>query len=107
MAKLTGVIDSGTDNSLRTFFALLDVCDVLVTGDTMALHAITALGKPSVALFGPTSIHEIETYNRIQKIAPDMDCLCCYLMDCDKPVKCMENIQVDDVLQALSNIGVL
>ena len=36
----------------------------------------------------PTSAAEIELYGRGEKIAPDMDCLCCYLPRCDKQPHC-------------------
>lgn len=104
LARLPGVIDTGTNNTLREFFAKLSVCDVVVTGDTMALHAATALEIPTVALFGPTSIHEIETYGIISKLAPEMDCLCCYLMDCGKDVTCMDSIHVSEVLQEVEQL---
>jgi ADP-heptose:LPS heptosyltransferase len=55
----------------------------MITRDTMALHAATALKKKVICLFGPTSSTEIEDYNRIKKIIPDMSCLVYYKQDCD------------------------
>jgi ADP-heptose:LPS heptosyltransferase len=87
--KFPNLIDTGTSNSLRQFFSLLDICDVLVTSDTMALHAATGLKKRIVCLFGPTSHTEIEDYGRIEKVIPDLDCLVCYKPLCDFEVTCM------------------
>ena len=95
------VIDTGTDNSLRDFFALVDLSDIFVTGDTMALHVATALKKRVVCLFGPTSAHEIEDYGRIIKIQPNLGCLVCYKMDCDFVPNCMESISCDRVMLAI------
>ncbi len=95
------VIDTGTNNNVREFFALVDLCDILVTGDTMALHVATALKKQVVCLFGPTSANEIDDYGRIQKIQPDLDCLVCYKMECDFVPNCMESIRVDMVMDAI------
>jgi ADP-heptose:LPS heptosyltransferase len=98
------LIDTGTNNSLRQFGALVDLCDVMVTGDTMALHLASALGKRIVALFGPTSAAEIELYGRGTKVAPwDMPCLGCYLNDCDVRPACMERIAPGLVMAALRN----
>ena len=36
-----------------------------------------------------------------EKIAPDLDCLCCYRQTCDKQPNCMQSISVDDVFQAV------
>lgn len=95
------VINTGTDNSLRQFFTLLNLCDVLVTGDTLAMHAATALNKKVIALFGPTSAAEIETYGRITKIASDLDCLGCYKMSCDFNPNCMSSISHQTVFNEL------
>ncbi|MBL7994359.1 glycosyltransferase family 9 protein [bacterium] len=95
------VIDTGTGNSLREFFSLISLSDIVITGDTLALHTATALGKQVICLFGPTSANEIEDYGRIIKIQPDLDCLVCYKMDCDFVPNCMESISVKMVMKAV------
>ena len=95
------VIDTGTDNSLREFFSLMSLSDIIVTGDTMALHTAAALKKQVICLFGPTSANEIEDYGRIIKIQPGLDCLVCYKMDCDFVPNCMESISVQMVMDAV------
>jgi heptosyltransferase-2 len=91
------VIDTGTSNSLREFFALLDLADIVITGDTLALHAATALKKNIICVFGPTSHNEIEDYGRIKKVIPEMDCLTCYKPVCDFVPNCMDLISSDDI----------
>lgn len=95
------IIDTGTDNSLREFFALVNLCDLLVTGDTLAMHTATALGKKIIALFGPTSANEIEDYGLITKIQSDLDCLVCYKMDCDYDPNCMNSIKPETIYQKI------
>ena len=96
------LIDTGTGNTLRQFGALVSLCNVMVTGDTMALHLASALGKRVVALFGPTSASEIELYGRGSKVAPwGMSCLGCYLSDCEIRPACMERISATQVLTSL------
>jgi len=98
------VIDTGHDNALREFFALLSICDVAVTGDTMALHALLGLGKKVVALFGPTSAEEIELYGRGSKIVPDLDCTCCYRRHCDRKPNCMQSIEAAVVYKEVEKL---
>lgn len=98
------VIDTGCENSLREFISLLDLCDLLVTGDTMALHMAVALKKKVIALFGPTSSAEIDLYGRGVKIVPEMDCLCCYRPRCDVRPTCMERIAPETVLAAIRGL---
>ncbi len=98
------VIDTGTENSLRQFFALVELTDIFITGDTLGLHAATALRKKILCLFGPTSSHEIEDYGRITKITPQMDCLVCYKMKCDFSPTCMDLISVEMVFEKLKEV---
>ncbi len=98
------VHDTGTENNLRGFFALIDACDILVTGDTMALHAAAALQKYVVCLFGPTSSNEIEDYGLITKVLPELDCLVCYKPKCDFKPNCMESISTEVVLAAITEL---
>ncbi|MCB9881678.1 MAG: glycosyltransferase family 9 protein [Planctomycetes bacterium] len=95
------ILDAGTSNSLRNFAARLSLADIVVTGDTMALHMATAFGQPVVALFGPTSSFEIELYGSGAKVfAEELDCLCCYAM-CDRTPSCMDLITVERVIESV------
>ena len=96
------VIDTGSKNSLREFFALTDLVDIMITGDTMALHAATALKKKVICLFGPTSSNEIEDYGRVRKIIPDMGCLVCYKQNCDFEPNCMDSISADTIYNSIN-----
>jgi len=98
------LLSSGTDNTLREFMAIMSLCDLVITGDTMALHIALALGKKAVALFGPTSEAEIEMYGQGLKLTADMDCLCCYHEDCDKSPDCMELLSPDQVFEAIKTL---
>lgn len=95
------IISTGYNNNLREFFALLNLSDVVLTGDTLAMHAAAALKKKVVALFGPTSSAEIEDYGRIIKVIPQLDCLVCYKMKCDFKPNCMESIYPEQVFEII------
>jgi heptosyltransferase-2 len=94
-------INTGTNNAIPDFFAILSLCDLVVTGDTMALHAALGLGKKAVAVFGPTSSSEIFMYGRGEKIAADIECACCYRPDCRVKPNCMETISFEKVWYAV------
>lgn len=95
------VVNGGTENTLPDFFALLNLCDMLITGDTLALHAALGLKKKVVALFGPTSAPEIALYGRGVKVVSPRDCICCYRQVCDVTPTCMDVITTDSVEQAV------
>jgi len=95
------IVSGSYSNSLREFFSVLNVCDILVSSDTMAAHAGLALRKKSVVLFGPTSINEFEAYGRGIKLYTDMDCLVCYRSTCDKKPNCMDLLKPEIVEEAI------
>jgi heptosyltransferase-2 len=102
MAASGGVaVDTGCDNTVCEFAGIVGACDVIVTGDTLAMHIAIARGVPTVVLFGPTSLHEIDVFDRGERLAPELDCLVCYLPDCDVRPHCMESISVDRVHDAV------
>jgi len=99
-----GLIDSGTQNTLRQFAAIVDLCDIIVTSDTLAMHIALALKKKVIVLVGSTSITEIELYGLGSKVYPEMPCLCCYKRKCNIRPNCMDNISVDRVYKAVSGL---
>lgn len=95
------VLDTGFQNPVRQFMGLVDLCDVLVTGDTLALHIGVGLGKQVIALFGPTSAAEIDLYGRGEKLTGAVPCLGCYHTDCEVRPSCMETLEVETVFRAV------
>ncbi|MFC1501233.1 glycosyltransferase family 9 protein [Elusimicrobiota bacterium] len=97
-------ISTGTDNSLPDFFSLLNLCNVVITGDTLSLHAALGLKKKVLSVFGPTSANEIELYNRGVKVVTPAKCRCCYLPFCNVSPNCMDLISTQMVWSALSTL---
>lgn len=100
-ASAVPVLDAGCDHDVRRFAALAGRCDVVVTGDTLAMHVALAVGSRAVVLFGPTSAPEIELYGQGEKVYPAMECLGCYKTTCDFVPNCMDLISVDMVTAAV------
>jgi heptosyltransferase-2 len=100
-ASSVKLLDPGCENTVRHFGALVKHCDVVVTGDTLAMHLALALERRTVVLFGPTSAAEIELYGLGEKVVPDMQCLSCYKTSCDFVPNCMDLISTDMVEQAV------
>lgn len=98
------LVDTGTNNTLRDFAALIDICDIMITGDTLALHIALSLNKKVIALFGPTSSAEIELGKCGRAIFADMPCLVCYKLKCKLSPDCMDKIGPEMVLNAIKEI---
>ena len=91
-------IDAGCSNSLLEFSALINLCDVLVTTDSLALHIASSLSVKIIAFFGPTSSSEIDLFGQGEKIVPKMECICCYKRDCSFQITCMDNIRIEEIV---------
>ncbi len=99
--NLQNVFSTGTSHPVADFFAMINLCDIILCGDTMALHAAAGLKKSIVALFGPTSLPEIEVYGRGTKIQSSKDCISCYRQECDIENNCMDAISAKEVIDAI------
>jgi heptosyltransferase-2 len=100
----TRILNTGAHNSLRQFFSLVTLSDLFLTGDTLALHVATALKKKTIALFGPTSAAEIDSYNgQIVKVQAELDCLVCYKQRCDFNPNCMNSITPEQLFSLIKS----
>lgn len=104
--ELTGksLFDSGSNNSLETFFAIVEQCDLVLSADSLAMHAAIALNRPLVAWFGPTCHQEVDLFGLGEKIVTDFSCSPCYLKVCPKPVTCMEAMSAEIVFHAVKKL---
>lgn len=100
----TDIIHTGCHNQMQQFIAFIQQCDVVVTGDTLALHVALAQDVPVVALFGPTCEQEIDLFGLGMKIVSPVSCGPCYRHECDKSETCMDAIPADKILSAVRSV---
>ncbi|MCB2205696.1 glycosyltransferase family 9 protein [bacterium] len=87
---------------LKTFIALLDRCDVIVSAVTMAMHLAIGLHKPLVLFNNIFNPNEFELYGRGEILQPSRECTCFFMPTCtNKDYVCMEHLEVDDVFAAV------
>jgi len=87
--------------NMADYFNDINECKLVITGDTFAMHIALALRKDVIGLFGPTSAPEIHDYHRMIKITTNMPCKCCYKKECDIKPNCMDQIEVQEVFDAV------
>ncbi len=104
-----GALDLTGRTGLLEAVALLARCRALVTNDSGALHMGRAAGVPVVALFGSSSPRWTgpETEEGIV-LYRNPGCSPCFKRECpltgEAHLKCLLDIEVDDVLQALREL---
>lgn len=62
------VYGSDPNNTIKEFISLVNICEMMVVNDSMALHVSIALKKKTIALFFCTPPWEIEDYGRVKRI---------------------------------------
>ena len=79
--------------SLPEMVEWLRRCDLMVTNDTGPMHVAAALGKPLVALFGPTDPRRTGPYGQLENVLRlDLPCSPCLKSRCHykKPYECLK-----------------
>jgi heptosyltransferase-2 len=91
---LTGQTD------LAELVATLGLVDLLVTNDTGPAHIASALGRPTLVIFGPTNPLTTRPFSPFGEIVREPpDCAPCMLRDCPIDHRCMTAITPDDVFE--------
>lgn len=72
------------ETSLPETIEWLRLCDLMVTNDTGPMHIAAALGKPLVALFGPTEPRRTGPYGQLENVLRiDLPCSPCLKSHCN------------------------
>jgi ADP-heptose:LPS heptosyltransferase len=97
-------INTGNDNPIREFAGIVGNCNLMITGDTLAMHIAVGLKVPVLVILGPTCHQELELYGRGTKIISDFECSPCYRSACPKKPTCMDAIGVDAVFESAAGL---
>jgi heptosyltransferase-2 len=98
--RRTGAVNLAGETSIAELVGVLARCDLLVSNDTGPAHIAAALGRPTLAIFGPTN--EFETAPLGPRVAilraEGIECARCMLRDCPIDHRCMTRLSADGVV---------
>jgi len=87
--------------SLEALIGVLAESSLLVTNDSGPMHIATALGIPTVAVFGSTDDRITGPWGaRTRIVKHPVECSPCLLRECPIDHRCMNRVTVDDVCRA-------
>jgi heptosyltransferase-2 len=95
------VVDLVGKTSLGALVGLAARAAVFVSNDSGAMHVAAAVGRPVVAIFGPTDERVTRPLGEHDVITKPVFCRPCLLRDCPIDHRCMKRITVDDVFEAV------
>ncbi len=95
------VVDLVGRTSLGALVGVAARTRVVVSNDSGAMHLAAAVGRPVVALFGPTNERATRPLGDHDVLLEDVFCRPCMLRDCPIDHRCMKRLTVDRVFEAV------
>ncbi len=90
---------------LRSFIDMTAACTLFLTNDSGAMHIASALGVPSVTVFGPTNETATGPLGDLGRIVREpVDCAPCMLRECPIDHRCMTRVTAGRVVHAAEEV---
>ena len=87
------------ETSLREFIDMTAACRLFLTNDSGAMHIASALGVPSVTVFGPTDETATGPLGASARLVREpVDCAPCLLRECPIDHRCMTRVTAQRVV---------
>ncbi|MGM0470928.1 MAG: lipopolysaccharide heptosyltransferase II [Bacillota bacterium] len=87
--------------NLPELAALVNECDLVISGDSGPVHVAAAVQTPTITIFGPSDEVKYQPYQtESELVTAEVECRPCGEQEC--PLghhRCMQNITVDDILE--------
>ncbi|MBI3279493.1 MAG: lipopolysaccharide heptosyltransferase II [Acidobacteria bacterium] len=94
-------LDFAGKTTLSEFIELAAACRVYLTNDSGAMHVTSALGVPTVAVFGSTDEEATGPTGPLARIVRErVDCSPCLLRECPIDHRCMTGVPAERVARA-------
>jgi len=111
IVELAGVGHVIETPSIKHTAAIVRYCSAFVSNDSGLAHLAVALDVPTVMVVGPTDPDLIRPYSNGVAVKVDVGCAPCYrprraplACHCSKPFKCLLDITVQQVCEALATV---
>ncbi len=93
------VLATPTTLGLRKGACFIDLCDIVITGDSFGMHLAIAMKKFVIAWFGLSCWSEIELFDRGEKLIPHgLECAPCWKQVCPYNLECISMIDMDRIV---------
>ena len=87
-----------TSEGVRKGVGYVDMCDVVITGDSFGMHIAIGLKKHVIAWFGVSCAPEIDLFDRGIKLVPEgLACSPCWKKECPFNLECIQMIDLDKI----------
>ena len=98
------IISTPTTLGLRRGVCFMDICDLVISGDSLGMHMAIALKKYILVWFGLSCAAEIELYGRGEKLIPEgLECSPCWKKVCPFNLECIDMIDLNKIIALTRN----
>jgi heptosyltransferase-2 len=102
------VLSTPTNEGLRRGLCYLNICDLVISGDSFGLHAAIGLKKQVIAWFGVTSAAEIDVFDRGDKLVPEgLHCSPCWKRECPYNLECIDMVDLRGIVSRVGGFAAL
>jgi len=100
------VLSTPTNEGVRQGICYINLCDLVISGDSFGMHAAIGLRKEIVVWFGVSSWTEIDLFDRGIKLIPkDLPCSPCWKRACPYNLECIQQIDLDAIVRHVEAIS--
>ena len=104
-AQAVPTINMAGQTSLREFINMAAACRLFLTNDSGSMHIASALGVPTVVVFGPTDEHATGPAGHAYAILREpVECAPCHRRECPIDHRCMTRVSAQRVTAAALEI---
>ena len=90
------VLNTPTTEGVRHGLCSINICDVIISGDSFGMHAAIGLKKYVIVWFGVSCPQEIDLYDRGVKLIPGgLECSPCWKRTCPFDLECIKMVDLD------------
>jgi ADP-heptose:LPS heptosyltransferase len=93
------ILNTPTTEGVRRGLCYINICDLIISGDSFGMHAAIGLKKQIVVWFGVSCWTEIDLYDRGIKLIPEgLECSPCWKRTCPYNLECIQLIDLDRIV---------
>lgn len=98
------VLNTPTTEGVRRGLCYINICDVIISGDSFGMHAAIGLKKHVIVWFGVSCPTEIDLYDRGVKLIPaGLECSPCWKRSCPYNLECIQMIDLDGIVNHVAS----
>lgn len=99
------VVNTPTTEGIRRGLCYINLCDVVITGDSFGMHAAIALKKHVIVWFGVSCPQEIDLFDRGVKLIPEgLACSPCWKRECPYNLECIQMIDLERIVREVEEV---